>query len=98
MYTLVVQKLRDFSFGFFILFRNRETKFMKITPPESSLEFSNSQNYENIDEHLLIRSHIIHKSVTYQALFSLLFKLVKNEEILKLDLLDSLKLNKKRKE
>ena len=36
--------------------------------------------------------------MTYQALFSLLFKLVKNEERLELTFLDSLKLNKKGKE
>ena len=83
---------------FFILFWTQETKFMKKRPLQYSLEFSDSQKYENTDDHPLIWACKIHKSVTYQALFSLLFKLVKNEERIKLTFLDSLKLNKKGKE
>ena len=71
---------------------------MKNHPIESSSDFSDSQNYENTNKHLLVRAHKIHESVTYQALFPLLFKLVKNEKRLELTFLDSLSLNKKDKE
>ena len=70
----------------------------KNIPVESSLEFSDCQKYESINEHSLIRARKIHETVTYQALFSLLFKLVKNEERLEFNFLDLLKLNKKGKE
>ena len=76
-------------------FRLRRLTLRKSTPLESSLEFPDSQNYENTNEHLLIWACKIHESVTYQALFSLLFNIVKNEERLELNFLDSLKLNKK---
>ena len=82
----------------FTLFRLRRLYLRKITPLESSLEFLDSENYESTNEHSLIRARKIHEYVTYEALFSLLFKLVKNEEILELTFLDLLKLNKKGKE
>ena len=72
--------------------------YEKSPPLESSSEFSDSQNYENTNEHLLVWACKIHESVTYQELFSPLFKLVKNEERLELTFLDSLKLSKKDKE
>ena len=62
------------------------------------MEFLDSQNYESIDEHLLVQARKVHGSFTYKALFSLLFKLIKNEERLELNFLDSLKLNKEGKE
>ena len=62
------------------------------------MELSDSQNYENTKEHLLVWARKIHELVTYQILFSLLFKLVKNEERPELTFLDSLKLNNKGKE
>ena len=62
------------------------------------MEPSNSHNYERINEHFLIRASKIHESLTYQTLFSPLFKLVKNEERLELTFLESLKFNKKDKE
>ena len=67
----------------------------KSTPLESSLEFSDSQKYENIDEHSLIQACKIHKSVLYQTFFCLLFELVKNEEGPEFAFLDSLNLYKK---
>ena len=62
------------------------------------MEFSDPLKYENIIEHVLVRACKIHESVTYKALFSPLFNLVKNEERLELTFLDPLKLNKKGKE
>ena len=83
----------------FILFRSQETKlYEKSTPLESSSEFLGSQNYKNTNDHPLVQARKIHKPVTYQALFSPLFKLVKNEERFELTFLDSLKFNRKDKE
>ena len=79
----------------FILFRTQETKFTKKHPLESSLEFSDSQKYENTIENSLIRACKIHKSVLYQAFFCLFFKLAKNEYGPEFDFLDSLNLYKK---
>ena len=62
---------------------------------ESSLEFSNSLNYENTIEHVLVQARKIHESVIYQAFFYLFFELAKNEEGPNLDFLDSLNLYKK---
>ena len=50
------------------------------------------------NEHLLIQARKIHRSMIYQALFSLFFNIIKNEERLELTFLDLLKLNKKDKE
>ena len=50
---------------------------MKKDPLESSLEFSDSLNYENTIEHVLVRARKIHESVPYQAFFFLFFELVK---------------------
>ena len=65
---------------------------------ESCSYFLESQNYENTNEHLLVRAHKIHEPLTYQALFSLIFKIVKIEERLELTFVDSLKFNGKDKE
>ena len=62
---------------------------------ETSLEFSDSQNYENIIENSLIRAHKICKLVLYQAFFCFFFERVKNEEGLEFDFLDLLNLYKK---
>ena len=80
----------------FILFRPQETQLDEKFPPlQSSLEFSDSLNYENIDEHVLIRDRRIHESVLYQAFFYLFFKLAKNEEGTEFSFLDSLNIYKK---
>ena len=50
---------------------------MKKFLVDSSLEFSDSLNYENTVEHVLVRAHKIHESVLYQAFFFLFFELVK---------------------
>ena len=76
----------------------RRLNCMKNHPLESSSDFSYFQNYENTNRNLLIRAHKIHKSMTCQALYSPLFNLVKNEERLELNFLDSLKLNKNYKQ
>ena len=62
---------------------------------ESSLEFSESLNYENTVELSLIRACKIHESVLYQAFFCLFFKLSNNEEGPELDFLEFLNLYKK---
>ena len=59
------------------------------------MEFSDSLNYENTIEHVLVRACKIHESVLYQAFFYLLFELAKNEEGPKFSFLDSLNLYKK---
>ena len=69
---------------------------MKKDPPlESSLEFSDSLNYENTIEHVLVRARKIHELVLYQAFFFLFFELVKNEDGIEFSFLDSLNLYKK---
>ena len=73
----------------------RRLNWMKKHPLESSLEFLDSLNYENIIEHVLVRAHKIHESVLYQAFFFLFFELAKNEDGLKFAFLDSLNLYKK---
>ena len=66
---------------------------MKKSPPlESSLEFSNSLNYENTIEHVLVRARKIHESMLYQAFFCLFFELAKNEDGPQFAFLDSLNL------
>ena len=55
----------------------RRLNWTKNSPLESSLDFSDSLNYENIVEHSLIQAHKIHESVLYQAFFFLFFELVK---------------------
>ena len=67
----------------------------KSTPLESSLEFLDSQNYENAVEHPLIWARKIHDSVLYQALFCFFFNLPNNEEGPGFVFLDSLNLYKK---
>ena len=80
----------------FILFRPRETKLDEKGPPlESSLEFSDSLNYENTVKHVLVRACKIHESMLYRAFFCLFFELSKNEEGTEFAFLDSLKLYKK---
>ena len=59
------------------------------------MEFSDSLNYENIDEHVLVWACKIHESVLYQALFCLFFELSKNEDGPEFAFLDSLNLYKK---
>ena len=59
------------------------------------MEFSNSLNYENTVEHVLVWARKIHESVLYQAFFYLFFELVNNEESLEFSFLDSLNLYKK---
>ena len=68
---------------------------MKKSPLESSLEFLDSLNFENTDEHVLVWARKIHELVVYQAFFCLFFELVKHEEGLELDFFDSLNLYKK---
>ena len=74
----------------FYTFRILETKLTKKSPLESSLEFSDSQNYENTVEHSLIRARKIH-----EAFFCLFFELTKIEEGHEFAFLDSLNLYKK---
>ena len=59
------------------------------------MEFSDSLNYENTVEHVLVRAHKIHKLVPYQSFFFLFFELVKNEDGPEFSFLDSLNLYKK---
>ena len=59
------------------------------------MEFSNSLNYENTVKYVLVQARIIHKSVLYQALFFVFFKLAKNEDGPEFSFLDSLNLYKK---
>ena len=68
---------------------------MKKDPLESSLEFSDSLNYENTIEHVLVRACKIHELVLYQAFFFLFFKLAKNEDGPEFAFLDSLNFYKK---
>ena len=68
---------------------------MKKDPLESSLEFSDSLNYENTVEHVLVQARKIHESVPYQAFFYLFFELAKNEDGPDFAFLDSLNLYKK---
>ena len=51
--------------------------YEKGPPMESSLEFSDSLNYENTVEHVQVRARKIHELVLYQAFFFLFFELVK---------------------
>ena len=69
---------------------------MKKHPLESSLEFSDSLNYENTIKHVLVRARKIHESVLYQAFFFLFFELAKNEDGLEFAFLDSLNSTRKR--
>ena len=66
----------------------------KTTLLQYSLDFSDSQNYENAIKHSLIRARKIHESVLYQAFFCIFFELAKNEEGLEFSFLDSLNLYK----
>ena len=59
------------------------------------MDFSDSLNYENTDEHVLVQARKIHESVLYQAFFFLFFELAKNEDGLEFAFLDSLNLYKK---
>ena len=71
---------------------------MKTHPLESASDFSNSLNMKTP---MIMYYFGLVKSMNqwhYQALFSPLFKLVKNEERLELNFLDSLKFNRKDKE
>ena len=68
---------------------------MKNPPLESSLEFSDSLNYENTVKHVLVQARKIHESVLYQAFFFIFFDLAKNEDGPEFSFLDSLKLYKK---
>ena len=67
-----------------------------MTPLESSFEFSDSLNCENIIEHVLVWARKLHESVLYQAFFCFFFELVKNEEGPKFSFLFSLNLTRKR--
>ena len=73
----------------------RRLNWMKKFPLESSLEFSDSLNYENTFEHVIVWARKIHKSVLYKAFFFLFFKLAKNENGPEFAFLDSLNLYKK---
>ena len=55
------------------------------------MEFSDSLNYENTIEHVLVQACKIHESVFYQAFFFLFFELVKNEDGIDFYFLDSFK-------
>ena len=68
---------------------------MKKDPLGVFLEFSDSLNYENTVEHVLVRAHKIHESVLYQEFFFLFFELAKNEDGPEFSFLDSLNLYKK---
>ena len=68
---------------------------MKKHPPGVFFGVSDSLNYENTIEHVLVWAHKIHESVLYQAFFFLFFNLAKNEDGPKFDFLDSLNLYKK---
>ena len=69
--------------------------YEKGPPLESSLEFSDSLNYENTVKHVLVRARKIHELVPYQAFFCLFFELAKNEYGPEFAFLDSLNLYKK---
>ena len=71
---------------------------MENHPHRVFFEVFRLSNYENTNKNLLVRARKIREPMTYQALFSPLFKLVKNEERLELTFLDPLKLNNKDKE
>ena len=89
-------ELREFSYGLLFTFTDLGDQIYKKEPPlESSLEFSDSQNYENIVDHSLIQDHKIHESVLYQAFFCLFFELSKNECGREFYFLHSLNLYKK---
>ena len=62
------------------------------------MEFSDSLNYENTVEHVLVRAHKIHELVFYQAFFFLFFELAKDEDGPEFTFLDSLKFNREGKE
>ena len=70
----------------------KRLNWMKKFPLNSSLEFSDSLNYENTVDHVLVRAHKIHESVLYQAFFCIFFELAKNEDGLEFAFLDSLNL------
>ena len=57
--------------------------------------FSDSLNYENTNEHVLVWARKIHESVLYLAFFCLFFELAKNEDGPEFCFLDSLNLYKK---
>ena len=59
------------------------------------MEFSDSLNYENTVEHVLVRARKIHELVPYQAFFFLFFEPAKNEDGPEFAFLDSLNLYKK---
>ena len=59
------------------------------------MEFSDSQNYENTVEHVLVRARKIHESMLYKSFFYLFFELAKNEDGLEFAFLESLNLYKK---
>ena len=59
------------------------------------MEFSDSLNYENTIDHVLVWAHKIHESLLYQAFFYLFFDLAKNEDGPKFAFLDPLNLYKK---
>ena len=59
------------------------------------LEFSDSLNYENTIEHVLVRARKIHELVLYQEFFFLFFELAKNEDGPEFSFLESLNLYKK---
>ena len=59
------------------------------------MKFSDSLNYENTVEHVLVQAHKIHELVLYQAFFFLFFELAKNEDGPEFAFLDSLNLYNK---
>ena len=59
------------------------------------MAFSDSLNYENTIEHVLVQARKIHELVFYQAFFFLFFELDKNEDGPEFAFLDSLNLYKK---
>ena len=59
------------------------------------MEFSDSLNYENTVEHVLVQARKIHESVLYQAFFFLFFGFAKNEDGPKFSFLDLLNIYKK---
>ena len=63
---------------------------MKKNPLESSLEFLDSLNYENVVKNVLVWAPKIHESMLYQAFLCLFFELAKNEDGLEFAFLDSL--------
>ena len=62
------------------------------------MEFSDSLNMKTPSEHVLVRTHKIHESVTLSSIIPSSSSLSKNEERLELTFLDSLKFNREDKE